>query len=88
MPKIFKIYRRIQKIPACNLLQKDVDSVQRLSEENTSTPNLSECGKNDVYKKNNLILNKWGYELKSVERVKDLGVLSDSKLTFTSCTYV
>lgn len=82
-----KIYRSIESSSSCQLLQKDLDNIDRWCKINGLSLNLNKCfcisfGRLRCLKRNRYYLN--GSLLEAVTEVRDLGVRLDSQLTFQS----
>ena len=82
-----KLYREIKDERDQHLLQKDLDQIAEWSDMNKLPLNINKCGKMTFTHKSktHLIMTEYNIKqikLKSYEKVKDLGVILDSKLYF------
>jgi hypothetical protein len=80
-----KIFKRINSIHDCHLLQQDLDNIEKYCFKNKLDLNISKCCYITFSRKDTII--NYNYtlkeaELRKVTEVRDLGVIHDSKLTY------
>ena len=82
-----KIYRQISSDFECGLLQKDIDNISKWSSDWRLILNPQKCASFTITLKRAPILHSYSINnspLQRVAEVRDLGVILDSKLTFSS----
>lgn len=85
-----KLYIKIHSIDDCHALQRDLNAVQMWSEENRLYLNVNKCQVLSFSRSSQPIIMPYqlqGELLKREQKVKDLGVLFDTRLTFHDHMY-
>ena len=82
-----KIYRAIESSSDAQLLEEDLQRVEQWCERNSMSLNISKCEVITFTRRqqSNVVTHDYqinGSHLQRVERVKDLGVILDNRMTF------